>query len=253
MSNTNDLLLSTPPLTKDERTFKKPLKSLLLVHKISKDYKTIKDIIEKNMVEAFSKMYFLKPKANEIDCESITLCYDSFLLVNTKYSIEYYKNKKYNIKLDENVKEAIIFDHSLKPKVINEKKHGILKGTKKEIVIESKERVTHETTKQLALNRKGRKINRQKLPSAPSEPEPVKFLKNYATNVRHPEGSMWEILNKNIINRPPDVAQVINENVEVTEQVLIYTPIYEARCRNLKSWEIKIIPVSGITGKILSL
>lgn len=252
MSKSDDLILPTSTLIKEEPTLKKPLKSLVLVHKISKDYKTIKNIVEKNMLKAFSKMYFIKPKANEIECESITLCYDSFLIANTKYYIEYYQNKKYYINLDENVKEVIIFDHRLKPKAINGKKTGFLKGTKNEIVIESKERVTHEITKQLTLNRKGRIIDREKLPSAPSEPEPVKFLDTYGTNVRHPEVSMWEILKKAVLHRPPNVAEVINEDIQV-EQVLIYTPIYEARCRNLKSWEIKIIPVSGVTGKILSL
>ena len=113
--------------------------------------------------------------------------------------------------------------------------------------------MTYEITKQLAVNRKGRIIDREKLPSAPSEPEPVTFLNTYNTNVRHPEVPMWEIIKKAVLKRPPNVTQVINENIEVTEQVLIYTPIYEARCRNLKSWEIKIIPVSGVTGKILSL
>ena len=205
------------------------------------------------MVKAFSKMYFIKPKANEIDLESITLFYDSFLIANTKYHIEYYQKKEYNINLDENVTEVIIFNHSLKPKTVNGKIPMVLKGTKKEIVIESKERVTHEITKQFELNRKGRIIDGKKLPSAPSEPEPVTFLENHAGNVRHPEVSMWEILKKAVVTRPPDVAEVINEAFEVNKQTLIYSPIYEARCRNLKSGEIKIIPISGVTGKILSL
>jgi len=245
--------LSTSTLRKEEPTLKRPLKSLVQVHKISKDYETIKNIIEKNMIKAFSKMYFIKPKANEIECESVTLCYDSFLIANTKYHVEYYQNKKYNINVDDNITEVIIFNHSLEPKAVNGKKPGILKGTKNEIVIETKERVTHEIIKQLAFNRKGRIIDREKLPSAKSEPEPAKFLDSYDANVRHPEVSMWKIIKKAVLKRPPNVTQVINEIIEVTEQNLIYTPIYEARCRNLKSWEIKIIPVSGVTGKILSL
>ena len=81
----------------------------------------------------------------------------------------------------------------------------------------------------------------------------MKFLDTYATNVRHPEADIWEILKEAVVKRPPNVAQVIKEKFEVNRQVLIYTPIYEARCKNLKSSEIKIIPVSGVTGKILSL
>ena len=244
--------MSTVTAIKEQATFKKPLKSTVLVQKISKDYKAIKNIIDKNMIKTFSKMYFIKPKANEIECEAIELCYDSFLIANTKYNIEYYQNKKYHIDLAENIAEVIIFDHSIKPNDVTEKSR-ILKNPKKEIVIESKERVNHEITKQLAINRKGRIIDRKELPSAPCEPDPVKFLDEYDTNVRHPEVYMWDILKKAVMKRPPNVSEVINEKFLVTEQVLVYTPIYEARCRNLNSYEIKIIPVSGVTGKIFSL
>lgn len=244
--------MSTVTSIKEEASFKKPLKSTVLVQKISKDYKAIKNIIDKNMLKTFSKMYFIKPKANEIECEAIELCYDSFLIANTKYNIEYYQIKKYHIDLAENIAEVIIFDHSIKPNDVTEKSR-ILKKPKKEIVIKGKERVNYEITKQLTINRKGRIIDRKELPSAPCEPDPVKFLDEYDTNVRHPEVYMWDILKKAVMKRPPNVSEVINEKFLVTEQVLVYTPIYEARCRNLNSYEIKIIPVSGVTGKIFSL
>jgi len=252
MAQADDQILSITTSIKEEATLKKPLKNIVLVQKISKDYKAIKNIIDKNMVKTFSKMYFIKPKANEIECESITLCYDSFLIATTKYNIEYYQNKKYHIDLDENIAEVIIFDHNIKPKEVNEKSR-IMKKSKKEIVIESKERVNYEITKQLTINRKGRIIDRNELPSAPCEPNPVKFLDEYNTNVRHPEVYMLDILKKAVMKRPPNVSEVINEKFQVTEQVLVYTPIYEARCRNLNSYEIKIIPVSGVTGKIFAL
>ena len=113
--------MSTEAMISEERTFKRPLKSIVLVQKVSKDYAAIKSVIEKNMVKTFSKMYFIKPKANEIECESIELCYDSFLIASTKYRIEYYQNKKYHIDLDENVDEVIVFDHSIKPRDAPEK------------------------------------------------------------------------------------------------------------------------------------
>jgi hypothetical protein len=64
---------------------------------------------------------------------------------------------------------------------------------------------------------------------------------------------MWDVLKKAAVKRPANVSEVINEKFQVTEQVLVYTPIYEARCRSLNSYDIKIIPVSGITGKIFTL
>ena len=53
---------------------------------------------------------------------------------------------------------------------------------------------------------------------------------------------------KNAYNIKVD-EKVIEEVFEVSENTLIYTPIYEARCRYLKTGEIKIIPISGVTGK----
>ena len=237
---------------KEETKFQKPLKSIVLVQKISKDYEAIKNVIDKNMVKAFSKMHFIKPKAKEIECESIQLCYNSFLVANTKYLLEYYQNKQYQIDLDENVAEVIIFDHKIKPKAVNEKS-SIRKKPKNQLTIESKERINLEITKQIGINRKGRIIDINELPSATCEPDPVKFLDKYNTNVRHPEVYMWDILKKEVSKRPPNVSEVINENFQIIEQALIYTPVYEGRCKNLNSHEIIIIPVSGITGKIFAL
>ena len=200
------------------------------------------------MVKAFSKMVFRKPKPNEIECESINLVYESFLIANIKYHLEYYKNRKYTVNVDDNVVEATIFNHSLEPTKVEEKS-----GSHKQIIIESRELVIHENTKQLALDRKGRSINGKNLPSAQTEQDPIKFLDSYQTNVRHLEVSIPEILKKAIKKRPANIAQIINEHIEITNQILIYTPIFEARCRNLKSHEIKIIQVSAITGKIFAL
>jgi hypothetical protein len=119
-------------------------------------------------------------------------------------------------------------------------------------VVEGKELVVHEITRQLAFDRKGRSINPQNIPSAKIETNPIEFLDSYSTNVRHLELSIPEFLTKKF-ERPEHVAQVIDEALEISSQVLIYTPIFEARCRNLKSNEIKILPVSGVTGKIFGL
>lgn len=226
----------------------KPLKSTVIVQKVAKDYKSIKKVVDKNMVKTFSKIFFIRPKPHEIECESINLIYESFLIMNMKYHLEYYQNKKYTLNVDDNVVETTIFNHSLEPVKVEEKS-----GSHKQIIIESKEHVIHENTKQVALDRKGRLIDQKNLPSAQTEPDPIKFLDSYKTNVRHIEVSIPEILKKSIEKRPANIAQIINEQIEITNQILIFTPIFEARCKNLKSHEIKIIPVSAITGKIFAL
>lgn len=227
---------------------RKPVKSVVIVQKLDKDYKSIENFVNKNMLKAFSKMFFLRPKSNEVECESINLCYESFLFLNVKYHLEYYRNRKYTFNVDNNVVETTIFDRVMEPVTIEEKSKA-----RKEIVVEGKELVIHENTRQFALDRKGRSINPRNLPSAKNESDPIAFLDSYSTDVRHLEVSIPEVLKKIVKKMPEDLVQVIKEYIEITSQTLIYTPIFEARCRNLKSHEIKIIPVSGVTGKIFSL
>jgi hypothetical protein len=229
-------------------TLRKPVKSEVIVQKLNKDYKSIENFVNRNMLKAFSKMFFLRPKSDEVECESINLCYESFLFLNVKYHLEYYRNRKYRFNVDDNVVETTIFDRVVDPVAIEEKsKAG------KEIVVEGKELVIHENNSQFSLDRKGRSINLRNLPQAKDESDPIGFLDSYATDVRHLEVSIPEILKKIVKKMPEDLAQVIKEYLEITSQTLIYTPVFEARVRNLKSHEIKIIPISGVTGKIFSI
>lgn len=226
----------------------KPSAGVVLVHEVDKDYESIKKFVNKNMLKAFSRMFFLKPKSDEIECESISLVYECFASINSKYHLEYYRTSKYMFNVDDNVVESIIFGRNLKPERIKAKS-----GVKKHFVIEGKERVIFEDNKQHVFDRKGRPINPKIIPSARTKDNPIEFLQSYSTNVRHLDVSIPEILKKSIKKRPENIEQIIDEHLELTSHVLIYTPIFEARCKNLKSNEIKIIPVSGVTGKIFGL
>jgi hypothetical protein len=226
----------------------KPSANVVIVHEVEKDYESIKNFVNKNMLKAFSRLFFLKPKSNEIECESISLVYECFAIINSKYHLEYYRNNRYMLNVDDKVTESIVHGHNLKPKKTKDKS-----GSKKQIEIECKERVLYKNQKQHAFDRKGRPVNPKKIPSARTKPEPIEFLQSYVTNVRHLEVSIPEILKKSIKNRPEDIEEIIDEHLEISSHVLIYTPIFEARCKNLKTNEIKIIPVSGVTGKIFGL
>ena len=61
------------------------------------------------------------------------------------------------------------------------------------------------------------------------------------------------IVRERVAKRPANIGRISQEIFEVNEYEVVYTPIYEARCRNLKTGEIKIIPLSGVTGEMLSL
>ena len=91
------------------------------------------------------------------------------------------------------------------------------------------------------------------MPSAPAEPEPEKILEGHGEKARKLGLSLFHTLRDIVCKRPPNVGRIVKETLEVTEHTVVYTPIYEARCRHLRTGEIKIIPISGVTGKMLSV
>ena len=240
-------------LAKEEKDEERIQERKLIVHKIAVDFETVKNVVEKGKTGSFARLGFLKPKHEEIECESVLLFYEPFVIAKTNYFLDYYENKTYSIKVGDKAREVIVFGQTLKPKVVKERVKGILKRSRKEIVFNAQERVIHKATVHIALNRTGREIEPTKLPSAPAEPEPEKALKEIRDKARKLTISIFESLKDVACKRPPNVGTILEEVFEVTEHAVVYTPIYEARCRHLKTGEIKIIPISGVTGEILSL
>lgn len=225
----------------------------LIVHKIAFDLEAAKNIVEKDKTKFFAKLTFFKPKHEEIECESVQLFYEPFIVAKANYFLDYYKKKTYIIKINEEVGEVNAFGHTFKPEAVKE---GILKRPYKAITLDAQERIIHRAATHMALNRTGREINPTRLPSGPSEPEPEKTLEKDSDRVRDLEISPDIILDKirkRTTKRPPDAGRITEEAFEVTEYSLVCTPIYEARCLRLKTGEIKIIPISGVTGKTLPL
>lgn len=243
-------------LTREEKTEERIKERKLIVHKIAIDLETANNVVEKGKTGFFAKLGFLKPKHEEIECESILLFYEPFIIAKANYFLDYYQKKTYTIKVGDEVSEVIVFNQTLKPQIVKERVKGILKRSRKEIKFDAQERVIHEATVHVALNRTGRKIDPTKVPSAPTEPEPEEVLKKISDKARKLKVSpdiIMDIIRKRAPDRPSDIGIIAKEVLEVTEHALVYTPIYEARCRQLKTGEIKIIPISGVTGKMLSL
>ena len=243
-------------LVKEEKMEERIKKRKLIVHKIAIDLETAKRVVEKGKTGFFAKLGFLKPKHEEIECESLPLFYEPFVVAKANYFLDYYKKKAYAIRIGDEVSEVIVFGQTLKPKVVKERVKGILKRPHKEIMLDAQERVIHKATVYIALNRTGREIDPTKLPSAPAEPEPNKVLKecgDKARKLRFSPDGVIDIVRKRTVKRPPDIGRIAKEVFQVTEHAVVYTPIYEARCRHLKTGEIKIIPISGVTSKMLSL
>ncbi|UCH32302.1 MAG: hypothetical protein JSV05_02685 [Candidatus Bathyarchaeota archaeon] len=227
-------------------------KRKLEVQKIALDLEAAKSVVEKDKRKFFAKLGFLKPSQEEIECESAQLFYEPFTVAKANYYLDYYKKKTYSIKVDDEVSEVIIFGQTLKPELVR----GLLRRPHKTLAFDVQERVIHRVVNQVALNRRGHEVDPTKLPSGPIEPDSKKALEKAGEKVRKltlsPE-TILDLIRKRTAQRPPDVGKIAKEVFEITEHTVILTPIYEARCRQVKTGEIRIIPISGITGKMLSL
>lgn len=225
----------------------------LVVHKIALDREAVGNIIGKIKTKFFARLSLFKPRQEEIECELLQPTYEPFITAKASYLLDYYKKKTYAIKIDEEVKEVDAFGQTFKPESVKE---GILKRPYKAIFFAAQERAIRKATVHLALNRKGREVDPAKLPSGSIELEPKKTLKEADDRVRDLEISPDTILDKirkRTAKRPSDVCRIAEEAFEVTEYALVCTPVYEARCRRPKTGEIKVIPISAVTGNVLLL
>lgn len=245
--------MTVSTLAKEEKMKERIEERKLVVHKLALQIEAAKNIIEKDKTKFFSKLGFFKPKHEEIECESVQLFYEPFIVAKANYFLDYFKKKTYTIEIDEDVIEVTAFGQTFKPEVVKE---GILKRPYKVIAFDAQERVIHRAATRMALNRMGREINPTKLPSSPVEPNPKKTIEKESSKVRDLEISpdiILEKIRKRTIMRPLNVGRITEERFEVTEYAVVCTPIYEARCRRLKTGEIRILPISGVTGKTFQL
>lgn len=224
----------------------------LIVHRVNVNHEDIREIVQKEKTGFFVKWGFLKPKQEEIECQSIQLFYEPFVVARATYFLDYYQKNTYSIKIDQEVSEVIILGQKFTPKV----EEGILRKPHKEIMVDAQERVVYEDAAHIAINRTGHEIDPARLPSASPEADSQETLKENRDRVRPltiPPDKIIHSIRERIATRPKDIGKIGEEVFEVTEHKLIYTPIYEARCKHLETGEIKIIPLSGVNGQLLSL
>jgi len=216
-----------------------------IVHRLAVDEMSVRNFIEKEKTGFYSKLGVFKPKPEEVVCEAIALYYEQYVIARANYSIDYYRRKVYPIRIEDTVREVVIFDKTLQPS-------GQEKGGR-QISLEAKERVTASVPAYVCLDKNGKEIDLKKLPSGVEEPDSQRVLRDLANKLRSPaatSNAVVGIMRSRIVKRPQDIERIVDEIFEVTELSAIYTPIYEARLRHLKTGVIKIVPISGITGKV---
>jgi hypothetical protein len=202
---------------------------------------------EKVKGKFFTRLHFLKPKPEEIRLISIGKYYIPYVLVSGKYAIDYCRKHVYSVNVDKNAREVAFFDRKFKPEPLSQPPDEA-----QVIKLDGVEFFHYEDEASFVLDKMGRESDPEQLPCAPSEKWTVEELAKTGIKFEEVKISLEEeidFLRSRIVNRPSDVGEVIREIFEVSERALIYCPMYQVTCRNVKTGKEAIAKIDGTTGK----
>jgi len=237
-------------LTEVSPVQEKIVKRRIIVYKSRVDPTIVKLTAEKMKSKVFVKYGFSKPRPDEIRVVSVDKYYEPYVLIDGKYSVDYYKKRVHTLDVDERTEDVRILGQTFKPESLVTPTGE----TRKVIKLEAEERASYEEKAYVILDKTGHEISPEQVPSAPSEEHPQKILQEFGKKSGKlkisPEKEI-EIIKSKIVKKPSDVDVIENEVFEIFEHAVIYSPIYEITFKN-KMGEEKIIRIDGITAKVIA-
>jgi len=245
------LILTEAPPVSPAPVPERIAKRKIIVYKSRVDPTIVKLTAEKMKNKLFIKFGFSKPRPEEIRVASVDKYYEPYILVDGKYSVNYYKKRVYTLDVDGTTEKVKILNQMFTPESLV----SPTGETRKIIRLEAEESLSYEDKAYIILDKSGREIPPDQVPSAPSEDQPQKVLKEFSkksAKVKISPQKGLEIVKSRIIKRPPDAEKVENELFEVSEHAIIYSPVYEITFRNMKTGEEKVIKIDGVTARIIS-
>ena len=244
------LKLKNLPLAEVPEVPERIARRKVIVYKSHVDPTTIKLTVEKMKNKLFVKYGFSKPKPEEIRIVSVDKYYEPYVLVDAKYNIDYHKTKVYTLDVDNKTDEVRILGETFTPETVV----GPTGESRKVIKLEAEECLSNEDRAYVILDKTGREIPLDQVPTALSEEHPHKILEKAgkkAGKVRFSRQKGIETVKAKIVKRPPDADRIENELFQISEHLVIYSPIYEITFRNVKTGEEKTIKIDSVTAKII--
>ena len=219
----------------------------IIIYKTLIDPTVIKLATEKVKDRLFVKFGFLRPNPEQIQQVSFEKDYEAFVVVDGKYTIDYYRRRLYTIRVDEKAQEVILFDQTFKPEISNEPPGKVVR-------IEGEERLVHQAKAYIVLSTDGREVSPKRIPSAPSEEQSKKLLAEIEATKKLEilPNEEVDIIKSKIVKRPIEIQRIVHELFEVSDRAVIYTPIYRVKFQNVKTGEMKTVKFDGVTAKLLS-
>ena len=223
----------------------------VIVYKSRVDPTIVKLTAEKMKGRLFVKFGFSKPRPEEIRVVSVDKYYEPYILVDAKYNIDYYKTRVHTLDIGNETEEVRILGETFEPETVV----SPTGESRKVIRLEVEECLSYEDKAYIVLDKTGREIPPDQVPSAASEDHPQKILKEVgkkAGRLKFSPRKGVDMVKARVIKRPPDADKIENELFQISEYAVIYSPVYEITFRNVKNGEEKSIRIDGVTAKIVS-
>ena len=229
-------------------------KRKIIVYKSCVDPTIVKLTAEKMKYKLFAKFSFSKRRSEEIRVVSIDKYYEPYILIDAKYSIQYFKKRVYTLEVDPETEEVKILGESYKPEI--EVSPSVEAGESHKVIrLEAQLWSSYRDKAYLVLDKEGKEIPPDQVPAAPSEDHPEKILKEFSKKTGRVQVSPRkeiEMVKARIVKRPSDIAKIDDEIFQISEHALIYSPIYEITFRNVRTGEERLVKIDGVSAKIIS-
>jgi hypothetical protein len=154
--------------------------------------------------------------------------------------IDYYRRSAYFVNVDKDAKEVILLGHTFTPL------RAFSTDSEKNIKLDGEERLVKETRGFFILNQYGQDSKLSQFPSAPSEENPQKLVKLFKMTDIALEMEL-DVIRRRIIQHPSDVSRVVNEEVEIDERSVIYTPRFKLTYRCPRIGKEACMVFDGVT------
>ena len=217
----------------------------IIVYKPTVSPDGLKLIAEKVKDELFVKR-FSKPRPEDIQLVSIDRCYESYHLVNANCSANICRKRVYILDVDEEIEEVKILGKKLRPETF----FGPTEEPRKVIKLEAEEFFTYEKEFYMVFDQNHREISLDQVPTGPSEEKPEQILERFCKKAAKDKISyrgVKEMLKTGIAKRVLKGDRVENENFQIFEDAVIYSPVFEILFRNAKTGEEKKVKIDGVT------
>ena len=218
----------------------------VMVLKTRLDSKMIRLQVEEIKQQIFRKFRFIKPKLQDITLVSSEKYFEPYIVIGGKYSLDYCRRHAFNVEVKNPTKDLYIAGQKFEvlPSMSGD-------GAKQIIKLEGEDYAHYETENYFLLDRMRREISLETFSFGPYEKQ-IKEKSEIDLSlkkIRLSKSEVIDIVRSKIAKRPHDLAEIIKEIFEITENTIVYRPFFEFTFHNKQSKKYATIRIDGITGE----